>query len=66
MAETDILQDLLESNPNEPVSKGVVLLLRTEMKSEFRTLRQEMDQRFDRLEHSLELIAQNVTTLLAR
>ncbi len=39
--QTDFLDDLLTSHPNEPATKGVVLLLRSEMKSEFKTLRQE-------------------------
>lgn len=42
MSQTDLLADLLSSNPNEPASKGIVLLLRTEMKSEFKAVRADI------------------------
>ncbi len=73
MTPSDLLQDLLSSNPNDPASKGSVLLIHAEMRSEFRSLRQDMDQRFgevnqrlNRLESSVQLIAENVATLVAR
>ena len=50
MSQTDIINDLLTGHPNEPASNGVVLLLRAEMKSEFKTVHQKLDQhdaRFD-------------------
>lgn len=46
MSEIDLLNDLLNSNPNAPAAKGEILLLRLEMKSEFKSLRSELDQRF--------------------
>jgi hypothetical protein len=74
MTETDILNDLLTSNPNDSASKGIILLLRAEMKSEFRTTHtkfgiietrlDQVEQRLDRIENSLELIAQNVSLLV--
>ena len=66
MTETDLLNDILTSNPNEPAAKGAVLLLRTEMKSEFKTVGlkfdgidqkfERIDQRFERIENRLDHI----------
>ena len=70
MAETDLLNDLLSTNPSSPATSGTVLLVRTEMKSEFKTLHTEMGQRFEKVENRLdkmdsniELIAQQVAVL---
>lgn len=52
MAAPDLLNDLLSSDPNEPATKGVVLLLRAEMKSEFKAVRSD-----------LELVKQDVAVL---
>lgn len=47
MAEMDILSHLIEENPNGPATNGVLLLMRQDYKYEFKTLRKEMNQRFD-------------------
>ena len=47
---SDLLDDLLSSNPNEPANKGIVLLLRTEIRSDFKSLRTEMNQRFEQVD----------------
>ena len=62
MTEVDLLNDILTSNPNEPVAKGVVLLLRTEMKFEFKSVRlklEQHDQRFDQVDQRLEQIKED-------
>ena len=80
MSQTDIIHDLLTSNPNEPASNGVVLLLRTEMNSEFKTARQkleqhdaqfveikdEMRQQFKSIHDSLEMIAQQMAIVVTK
>jgi len=58
MAEIDLLSNLLSSNPNEPASKGEVLLLRAEMKYEFKTLRLGLDQKFAGLDQRFAQIDQ--------
>lgn len=45
----DLVNELLTTHPSEPVTSGVVLLLRAELKSEIKSLRMEMNQRFDLL-----------------
>ena len=45
----DLVNELLTTHPAEPVTSGVVLLLRAELKSEIKSLRREMNQRFDAL-----------------
>jgi predicted nuclease with TOPRIM domain len=60
MTETDILNELLTANPNEYATKGMLLLMRAEMKSEFKAVHTKLDQldgrlsnlesRFDNLE----------------
>lgn len=52
MSESDLLNDILSSNPNEPAAKGALLLLRTEMKSEFG----EVGRRFDRVDQRLDRV----------
>jgi chromosome segregation ATPase len=42
MVEADILSDLISSNPNEPARNGALLLLRAEMKSEFKIIRSDL------------------------
>ena len=76
MTEVDLLNDILSSNPNEPAPKGALLLLRTEMKAEFRSVKDKLaqhderfnqhDERFNRLDRSLDLIAQQVAILVGR
>ena len=46
MKEVTILSDLATTNPNQPATNGLVLLLRAETQSEFRTLRTEMKTEF--------------------
>ena len=72
----DILNDLLSSNPNEPASQGVILLLRAETKSEFKAMRAEIaqiDQKVGQLDakvthmgESVEMIAQQIAVLVGR
>ncbi len=42
VAEPDMLGDLLTSNPNEVAVKGLVFLLRTEMKQELKVMQSEL------------------------
>ncbi len=74
--QTDFLDDLLTSNPNEGATKGLVLLLRTEMKSEFKALRadfqalgsefQTLKAQVTRVEKSLDLVATQVALILQK
>ena len=69
MTEVDLINDILSSNPNEPAPKGALLLLRTEMKSEFRDVRtqfNEVHQQLGLINRSLDLIAQQVAVLVGR
>lgn len=64
--ETTLLNDLATSNPGEPATKGLVLLLRAEMKSEFKAVDlkfEQIDKRFEKIDGSLELLAQQVSVL---
>jgi chromosome segregation ATPase len=63
MAETDLLSELLHSNPNEPAKNGTVMLLRMETRSEFKALRSEMNQRFDRIEQIIGIQQGDIGTL---
>lgn len=70
------MNELLTSNPNDYATNGVVLLLRTEMKSEFA----KIDQRFAQIDEqlvqvnrsikdihgTLDFIAREVSTLVGR
>ena len=63
MLNTDLLTDLLSTNPNEPATKAVVILLRAEMQSEFKLVRSEMNQMESRMMSSMDLIARQVAKL---
>jgi hypothetical protein len=77
MSETDMLHDLLTSDPNEPATKGHLLLFRAEVKSEFKTVRTEIgalsqrmderfrgvDENFKRIDSSIQLLALEVGKL---
>lgn len=75
MTEMDLLKNLMNTNPNEPATQGIVLLHRAETQSEFRIMRQkfeqvdrrfdQMDQRFDRMDQRLSSI-ENSLELLAQ
>ncbi len=52
-SQIDILDPLLAGNPNEAATKGVVLLLRSEVRSDFQLLDRKMDQRFIGMDHEL-------------
>lgn len=58
MEEQDLLKDLMESRPNSPALKGELLLLRVETGYEIKTLRKEMNQRFDRIDQRFEGVDQ--------
>jgi chromosome segregation ATPase len=61
---SDIVSDLLSANPNEPASQGAVLLLRNEVRSDFKALRTEMDQRFAHVDRTMTSISVQVATLV--
>ena len=59
MSENELLNNLLSSNPNDPATNGVVLLLRAETKSEFKTMRLRFDKvesRLDKIENRLDKV----------
>jgi CII-binding regulator of phage lambda lysogenization HflD len=60
MEKTDLLNDLMSADPSGPASNGVVLLLRAETKHGFKALESKMDSRFEKVDRSLELLAQQV------
>ena len=53
---TDILSNLMNSDPNEPATRGELMLMRAETKSEFRT----MGSRIDRVEQRLGVLEKDV------
>lgn len=66
MTEVDLLKDLMNSNPNEPAAKGTVLLLRAEMKSEFKTVREKLelhDRCFEHLNHEFKEVKHEIHTI---
>jgi predicted nuclease with TOPRIM domain len=65
MAETDLLGNLLSTNPDEPAKNGVVLLLR-EMKSEFKAFRGDfgrLEGRQSKLEDRMEALETRMSGL---
>jgi septal ring factor EnvC (AmiA/AmiB activator) len=80
MEEVNLLEGMLSSNPNLPAQKGELLILHTEMRSEFRSFRlaigdfsNAMDRRFekmadrmDKLNTSTDLIAQTLAGQIQR
>lgn len=76
MSDTDLLNDLLMSDPNEPATKGLLLLMRAETKSEFKKVHIELKTikseivdihtKIDKMDRSIEFIAQQITKLVDR
>ena len=53
MTEKDLLDDLLQTNLNEPASKAMMILLRGEMKSGFQAMERRFEQRFEQVDQKL-------------
>src|SRR5689334_2806655 len=61
MPENDFLADLLNSSPNEPATKGTLLLVYTDTRSQFRTLSSEMNRKFDKIHTDMSNLMPMVT-----
>ena len=67
MTEKDLLDDLLQTNLNEPASKAMMILLRGEMKSGFQALErrfEQVDRRFEQVDRRFEQVDQKLAEVM--
>ena len=72
MSNSDLLNDLLDSDPNEAATKGIILILRAETRSEIKAMRTEFERyrdasnaRMDKFERSVDAVAQQINKMLS-